>query len=219
MAYADHVWQHAHPIYQSILAHPFNQELAQGTLAKDRFNYYIIQDAHYLSIFAKAIALVAAKLSLREEIVILHDFIQGALVAEQQVHTHFVPEVHERQSGRSPACLSYCHYLLSQCALQPAEIGVAALLPCFWIYQKVGAHILQICSADNPYQRWIGTYTSEDFKQAVDRMLAIFNRLANEASEGTRLGMRQAFYESSMLEWHFWNDAYAGRRIEDGMIL
>lgn len=47
-SFTDQAWQRAAPLRAAIDAHPFNQELAAGTLSRDRFQCYIIQDALYL---------------------------------------------------------------------------------------------------------------------------------------------------------------------------
>ncbi len=47
--------------YQSIICHPFNVELAQGTLDKERFVFYMEQDAYYLVGFSRALAFIAAR--------------------------------------------------------------------------------------------------------------------------------------------------------------
>ena len=40
---------------------PFNTELAAGTLAPERFRFYILQDAIYLAEYARVLAIAAAK--------------------------------------------------------------------------------------------------------------------------------------------------------------
>ena len=40
-----------------------------------------------------------------------------------------------------PVCHHYVHFLKSTAALDAVEIAMAAVLPCFWIYQKVGDYI------------------------------------------------------------------------------
>ena len=45
MKWSEQVWQLAGPIYRSILSHPFIIELANGTLARERFLFYLNQDA------------------------------------------------------------------------------------------------------------------------------------------------------------------------------
>ncbi len=48
------VWLEASPILRRIDEHPFVLELASGTLSRERFAEYMIQDAVYLRGFARA---------------------------------------------------------------------------------------------------------------------------------------------------------------------
>ena len=61
MRFTDAMWAEIAPIYEAILALPFNRELAAGTLGRERFLFYMMQDAHYLGAFARALATAAAK--------------------------------------------------------------------------------------------------------------------------------------------------------------
>ncbi|MBP8028075.1 MAG: thiaminase II, partial [Acinetobacter sp.] len=45
MSFSQDLWQRNLALYQKTLALPFNQELAQGTLSKEVFSHYVIQDA------------------------------------------------------------------------------------------------------------------------------------------------------------------------------
>jgi thiaminase/transcriptional activator TenA len=48
--------------------------------------------------------------------------------------------------------------------LAQVEVTMASVLPCFWIYKKVGDHIYQQQNKqNNPYQTWIDTYAGEEF--------------------------------------------------------
>src|SRR4051794_352811 len=59
--FTDAMWAEIRPIYDAILDLPFNRELAAGTLSRERFSFYVVQDAHYLGAFARALATAAAK--------------------------------------------------------------------------------------------------------------------------------------------------------------
>ena len=61
MTFSQEVWQRNLDLYQKILALPFNQELAAGTLDSKAFCHYVIQDAHYLLAYGRALAVAAAK--------------------------------------------------------------------------------------------------------------------------------------------------------------
>ena len=61
MTFSAEAWQRIAPLYEQILALPFNQELAAGTLSRERFTFYMLQDALYLTHFGKALAVTAAR--------------------------------------------------------------------------------------------------------------------------------------------------------------
>ena len=61
MHFSQAAWQRNLALYEKTLAMPFNQELAQGTLSKAVFSHYVIQDAHYLLAYGRALAVCAAK--------------------------------------------------------------------------------------------------------------------------------------------------------------
>lgn len=42
----------------------------------------------------------------------------------------------------------------------------------------------------------------------MERAITIFDEVAFSASDKIRGLMLDAFYKSTVLEWHFWNDSY-----------
>ena len=52
----DTLWADVGSIYAAILAHPFVTGLTDGSLPGAAFRHYIVQDAHYLRGYAKALA-------------------------------------------------------------------------------------------------------------------------------------------------------------------
>jgi thiaminase/transcriptional activator TenA len=162
--FSNRLWQKTAPIYQEILNHPFNQELMVGTLARERFLFYMEQDAYYLIGFSRALAFIAGRTPRSKMIQDFLDFSSGALVAERELHASFVPnEDRWDKVEPSPACLGYTQFLIATAAASLEE-AVAAVLPCFWIYREVVQAILKHSAANNPYQRWIDTYASLDFE-------------------------------------------------------
>lgn len=202
-------WEISTNVYESIIHHPFNQELMDGTLSKDKFAYYIEQDSHYLHDFARCHAVIASKVSL-EHVRTFLKYADYTFVAEQEVVHHFFKKTFNfKETGLlSPATLSYTSYLLRVATMESVEIGVAAILPCFWVYREVGLFIAKHSISSNPYARWIETYSSEDFSASVTEVIDIFDNLAAESTSATQNKMLEAFYKSTCLEWHFWNDAY-----------
>lgn len=209
VALSNQAWDSVKGIYQSIVHHPFNQELKLGSLSKERFAYYIEQDSLYLKDFSRCHALIASRIHAEYRDSFLN-FARLASQTEQEVvHQYFTKLYNfQRTNKKTPALQNYTSFLLSHCALEPIEVAVAAMLPCFWVYREVGLSIVTNTVSSNPYARWIETYASKEFSDLVDEMIQIFDALALAASSVIREAMLEAFYTSTCLEWHFWNDAY-----------
>ncbi len=211
--FTDGLWAEIGPLYQAILDLPFNRELAAGTLSRERFVFYMIQDAHYLGQFARALALVAAKAPTPDAQIKFAKSAHDAIVVERALHEGFfaafgVDEASWRATPPSPTCALYNRTLLSTTALDPFAVGLAAVLPCFQIYWEVGRHLLDVAARPNPYQRWIDTYADEDFGRSVAEVLSFTDAAHEAASPADRLAMRDAYLMASRLEWMFWDSAY-----------
>jgi len=192
---------------------PFNRELAEGSLAPERFRHYMIQDAHYLEGFARALSTVSAKGWHADHVVHFAEAAQVAIVVERSLHAEYFERFGVTQDAfaeaeRTPACEHYVSFLLATTAFEPFEVGLAALLPCFWIYREVGRSIHGTAALDNPYTAWIETYAGEDFSDAVDRVIAVVDAVAEDSSARSRARMHQAYKRCAQLEWMFWDSAY-----------
>ncbi len=213
MSFSQSLWQANLPLFQSTLELPFNQELAAGTLSRERFCHYMIQDAHYLVAYGRALAVTAAKSDNAEGVVQFANAANEAVVVERALHGGFMRDfgVTPEQFAATPltpACHHYTSYLLATAWSTAYPVAVAALLPCFWIYAEVGRDIHARSAKDNPYQAWVDTYASEEFHAAVRGVCATADRLAEEATEATRAAMHAAYKDAARLEWMFWDSAY-----------
>lgn len=208
-------WKRSENVMQAIVKHPFNQELMSGTLEKTRFSYYIAQDKSYLENYAKCLSIIASKIEQPYAPIFLKYAQQTYHVEQTKVHQYFQKMLPPTASDEiSPANVMYTSYLLQTCALQPVEVAVAAILPCFWIYQEVGKTLAKQEAENNPYHRWIETYSSESFDKDVTVMIGIFDTLSKNTTPEIRQKMLDAFYMSTVMEWYFWDDAYYHRVLD-----
>jgi thiaminase/transcriptional activator TenA len=97
--FSTQAWQNNLPLYERILAMPFNAELAAGTLREDRFRHYMIQDAHYLEGFARALALASAKAENSDQIVQFAGAAQTAIIVERALHADYFAKFGPRRSA------------------------------------------------------------------------------------------------------------------------
>lgn len=197
------------PLLQAIYLHPFVVELVDGILSRERFLYYMQQDSLYLVDYGRALALTGGKLHEEKSIALMLHFAEQALVAEREMHEKYFNLYQiSPAEDKAPACFAYCAHLLERAALGSAAEGMAALLPCFWIYREVGNHVRVLADADNPWYAWIENYSSEEYSLLVDKAVDLTDRLAAGSSDDELERMFKAFVASSRLEYAFWDDAY-----------
>jgi thiaminase/transcriptional activator TenA len=213
VTFSQDAWQRIAPLYHAILDLPFNRELAAGTLSRERFTFYMLQDAHYLTCFARALAVTAARAPDNDALIQFAGSAREAVVVERALHEGFfkdygVSATEAAATEPSPTCAHYTHYLLAVAYNAPYEVAVAALLPCFWIYWEVGKHLLGTAQPDNPYQAWIDTYADEAFAAGVRKVIGLADQLAGAAGPPIRDQMLRAFLRAAQLEWMFWDSAY-----------
>jgi thiaminase/transcriptional activator TenA len=209
MNFTQSLWRDNEPLYRAILDLPFNTELTAGTLAEERFAFYVKQDSLYLADFSRALAIAGTRAPGAEELQRFLGFAGEAVAVEQALHDSFLARYDTWVDvGKAPTCFAYTHFLLSTAAHDSYPVTCAALLPCFWIYREVGLHIHARAEQPNPFQDWIDTYAGDDFSQAVDAAIELTEAAAESAGESERQRMRTAFFESTRLEWMFWDSAY-----------
>jgi thiaminase (transcriptional activator TenA) len=210
MAFTGELWRSIEPIYAAILDHPFVRGLTDGSLSRESFRFYAIQDALYLRDFARALALAAARAPRDEWIIMFNEHAAGALRVERSLHEGFFGEWgltarDVTSTPLAPTNLAYTSYLLAVAHGAPFHEGLAALLPCYWIYWEVGKALERARSPDPLYARWIGTYAADEFGSLVKAVLEVTNETAASLTAPQQDTMRRHFVTTSRYEWMFWD--------------
>lgn len=212
MAPRDVLWSDITGVYEAILAHPFLTGLTDGTLPREAFRHYVVQDSHYLRGYAKALAVCAAKAPDESATVMFAQHAAGAIAAERDLHASLLDELGTLDDEIAPATQAYLSYLLATAHGGSYADAVGAVLPCYWIYARVGATLLEAGSPDPLYARWIAMYGGEDFQGVVDAVLAETDRTAAALSEPDLARMRRHFATTARYEWMFWDGAHRRER-------
>jgi thiaminase (transcriptional activator TenA) len=208
-------WERTARLQEAILKLPFNEALTDGSLSREVFAFYIVQDARYLVGFAQALSAAATRSDDAEDAAFLAGAANAALLEERRLHAGYVEEfglTDEEIAGveTSPTCLAYTSYLKACALTEPYPVLLAAILPCFWVYQHVGATILEATGGaeGHPYRAWIRTYADEEFANAVLAARDLVDKVAAHSGEPTRERMHDAFLRASEYEWMFWHSAW-----------
>jgi len=209
----DVLWSDVEDVYAAILAHPFLTGLADGTLPRESFRHYIVQDAHYLRGYARALAICAAKAPDESGTAMFAEHAGQAIAAERDLHAALMTELGSSPEEAAlepvaPTTQAYVSYLLATGYGGSFAEAVGAVLPCYWIYARVGDELLARSSPDPLYARWIAMYGSEEFQAVVDSVLELTDRVGAEVGEAERARMRAHFTTTSRYEWMFWDAGY-----------
>ncbi|WP_138418687.1 thiaminase II [Aquibacillus sediminis] len=213
MKFSEMVRKEVNDIWEASFHHPFIKELGDGTLPLECFRYYVMQDAYYLSHFAKVQSLGAAKADTFYTTSRMAAHAQGTYEAELALHKKFVnlleiTEDEQKSFYPSPTAYAYTSHLYR--AAYQGHLGdvIAVILPCYWLYYEIGEK-LQSCTPEEPiYQEWIAAYGGEWFKTLVEEQIARLDQIAETVTEADRERMKEHFIISSQYEYSFWKMAY-----------
>jgi len=78
----------------------------------------------------------------------------------------------------------------------------------FPYHEENTAPIAETAVKENPYQLWIDTYSDDEYDKVVERMISITDKVAEASSSAVQSRMREVFFDSTRLEWMFWDAAY-----------
>jgi thiaminase (transcriptional activator TenA) len=206
----DQLWADVEDVYAAILRHPFVTGLTDGSLPREAFRHYIVQDAHYLRGYARALALCAAKAAEPRDTVMFAAHAGGAIAAEQGLHAGLLADLGLTPEAAAaapvaPTTRAYVSYLFATAYAGSFTEAVGAVLPCYWIYARVGEELLSRSSPDPLYARWIAMYGGEEFQSVVDAVLGLTDRLGAAASPAEWATMREHVVVTSRYEWMFWD--------------
>lgn len=208
--FSEHLWKEIDHIYAAILRHPFLTGLADGTLPPEVFGHYVVQDSLYLRSYARVLALCSAKAPDEGAARLFAGDAVAAIAVERDMHAELFATYGDdvERTPVLPTTLAYTSYLLRVAHQGSFVEGLAAVLPCYWIYARVGEELVAKSSPDPNYARWIATYGGEEFHETVRAVLALTDRVGADVSEAEKARAVKHFVTASRYEWMFWDAAW-----------
>jgi thiaminase (transcriptional activator TenA) len=211
--FTQQLWNPIRPIYSRTLQHPFLTGLTDGTLPRESFEFYLIQDTLYLRSFAQALHILAARSPRKDWAATLARHANEAMQEERELHgkilaSYGITPDRIAAAGKAPTTLAYTNHLLASVQLHSFTEGLAAMLPCYWIYWEVGKDLVRQGSKNKDYQRWIDQYAGDAYAASVRQMMAIVNESARTASPRARQSAQHLFTLSARYEYLFWDMAW-----------
>ncbi len=194
--------------WQRMLEEPFLRETAEGTIADERFAYWLKQDYLFVREAVPVLALMIPKAptserkSLSDAISGLHEELAlfRSMAADHAVGLESVePE---------PTNLGYINFLLTTAALEPYEHCATVLYAAEKAYLDSWMKVKREQKNESRWQRFVDNWTSDGFQQWVSHLGAHLDHLAESASPALKRRMERKFLETVRYERLFWKLAY-----------
>ena len=208
----------AAPIWEACLKHPFVTGIGDGTLAVEKFRYFMLQDYLYLFDYARVFAMGVVKARDPRLMRTFAANVDAILGGEMEIHRTYMARLgitEEQVFAVKPALdnLSYTNYMLSVASTGgPAEI-VASILACSWSYAEIGQALARIPgAAEHPfYGEWIRGYASDSYAATNQSLIELMDALAAGASGEQLARLLDIFVNCSRYELGFWDMSWEMR--------
>ena len=201
------------PAWSDLADHPFVVELASGTLAPERFRYYIEQNLLYLPQYARVMALGAARARDQRALELFSAALQQVVAVELPENRRLRDRVVELgaadrggASEPAPPNLEYAAWLLSVAFSGGTAEILAAVLPCTWSYGEIGQRLAAAAAEHPVYRAWLEFFAGDAYAAVVARMRSDVDELAARAEPA---GLQSIFRTGVRFERRFWDMAYA----------
>lgn len=200
-------------LLKKIINHPFNEELYKGTLSQLRFRTFLEQDKLYLLDFSTSLKNIAERLEDNRYQALFFKLSSGAFNTHLTLHDKYLIKTKapvffqptELITRKIPIVDAYTKYQFKMSAHADIEVAIASLMPCFIIYSYLGLRMRAKLNTNHPYQRWIESYSGENFLSSTESMMDVAEELSKGQDPVIKERMSIAFEKSARFEISIWD--------------
>jgi thiaminase/transcriptional activator TenA len=216
MSFSRSLKARAGQVWEDGYNHPFVQELGKGTLAQEKFQFYLMQDYHYLIEYARVFALGAVKAQDEELMTRMSTIQYNILANEMDLHRTYMAEFGVTQAQLAAVKPSLFNRTYTANILATGQTGdiaaiLAAVFPCAWTYAEYAKRLKEQYAdvlEGNFYKTWIENYAGTHFEESFAWFYDTLDELVEYKSEAERDRIAEIFISSVEFEYLFWDMAY-----------
>ncbi|MEE2694321.1 MAG: thiaminase II [Pseudomonadota bacterium] len=208
--------KNAGSIWNDYINHPFVKTLGCGTLPKESFKYYLIQDYLFLIQFGRAYALAVYKSENLEDMRSAAAAMDNIINFEIQLHIEFcngwgISLDDLTKMNEDLATTAYTRFVMD-CGNRGDLLDLmTALAPCVIGYAEIGRNLALIPQSgqENPYKNWIKMYSGNEYQKvsqnATHQLQVIFKK---RGGSGRYTSLCSVFNQATRMESEFWEMAW-----------
>lgn len=199
--------------------HPFVRGIQDGTLNREKFRFYIIQDYLYLQDYARSFAIGIAKAKSPEMTRLFSGYVSTLTGNEMDIHRGYLGKfavTREEIEAAKPSLdnLSYTSYML-RVAYEEGEAEIlTAILSCAYSYEVIAKDMVHNNpqAAEDPfYGEWVSGYCSQRYSDENKVLLDVLEIVTADYSEAQKQHLADIFVTCSRYELDFWNMSWEMR--------
>ena len=198
--------------WKKVIEHPFVKEIFTGDLDEDIFKFYLKQDYYYLNQSMRNMAVLISKLDdvqAKQKLIAVLNSEANVEFAEYErlLDLYKINKAEYKNFRLSYANISYSNYLLAVSSQNSFAEGLAALIPCYWIYLKMTeAHSDYLKANTNEiYIKWAAVFKSSRYRKLVEDLIIL---LESKLDEDNFELLKDQFNNSIKFEYQFFDDVY-----------
>ena len=204
----------AMPLWRAAADEDFLTGMGEGTLDRQAFLDYIVQDSLYLRDYLKAYAMALFKSQTLHQMQVFYSVLGYVNDGENATRLRYLSEAGLTDDDvdtmeKKPACAAYTDFLLRVAREEDVPEIVMAVMPCMVGYRFVFEELLRRCPAvlEGPYAPLVRDYTAPEYAAACAEWTDFTNALCAPLPAERRAHLIDLFVQASAHELYFWQMA------------
>jgi len=177
--------QAAGETWSDYIDHEFVRGLGDGSLPREAFMAYLIQDYIFLLHFSRAWAMAVVKAETATQMRTAAATVNALINDEIQLHIGIcqregISETQLLEATEAPENIAYTRYVMDSGLSGDLLDLLAALAPCVFGYHAIGLGLTN-CNDSTPlYREWIDTYSDPEYAGVCEAVAALIEDVASE---------------------------------------
>lgn len=214
MSFMDQVIARSKPLWDAAADERFLRQMGEGTLDRQQFLDYIIQDSIYLRDYLRAFAMGIVKARSLKEMQVFYSVLGYVNDSENATRLQYLKDggltdADVETMDKKPACAAYTSFLLEMAEKEEVPEILMAVMPCMVGYYDVFQTLLKRYPEvlNGYYKPLVLDYTSDMYKSCCDYWTAYCDEVCADLPEERKERLSEIFEAASRQELYFWQMA------------
>lgn len=202
--------------WDDYINHVFVKGLGDGSLPREAFMAYLIQDYIFLLHYSRAWSMAVVKSETAEQMRLAAATVNALINEEIQLHVGVckregITEADLHEAEEAQENIAYTRYVMDTALAGDLLDLLTVLAPCVFGYGHIGLN-LKNCTDTTPlYREWIDTYSGEDYQPLCNAISEFIDQVAahklgeNPIAHPRWPGLSKKFDMATRLEVNFWS--------------